>query len=167
MTNTERQIIGDLISDLITEEQFLKDFTVNINSNPDYIRQLLYCAYEEENADDVDYLLFVIFTFNLITDDYVDLLCRLMNEPWHHSHEDIATIFQSFKFPQTAECLYKATLTQFEYLKYDESYALAVKCIWALGDINTSESKKKLELLSESDNEIISQNAIKQLERKN
>lgn len=167
MTNIERQLIGDLMDDSISEEQFLKGFTVDINGNPDYIRKLLYCAYEEENADDVDDILFVIFTFNLITEDYVDLLCRLMNASWHHSHEDIATIFQAFMFPQVTDSLYQAALTQFEYLKFDKSYALAVKCIWALGDINTSESRKKLELLSELDNEIIKKNALRQLERKN
>lgn len=167
MTNKERQIISNFIGDFISEEQFLNDFTVNINSNPNYIRQLLCCASEEENAEDVDSILFVIFTFNLITEDYVDLLCKLMNASWHHSHEDIATIFQSYMFPQAVTSLYQAALTRFKYLEYDSSYALAVKCIWALGDINTSESRKKLELLSESDNEIIKQNALRQLERKN
>lgn len=90
-----------------------------------------------------------------------------MKEPWHHQHEDIATLLDFLKSPNSIECLYKITLTEFEYLSYDDSYALALKCIWALGNINTEESKQKLELLSKSENEIIRQNARKQLERKN
>lgn len=51
------------------------------------------------------------------------------------------------------------------FLEFDEAFALAVKCIWALGDINTPESREKLRLLSQSDNEIIRDNAINQLNR--
>lgn len=58
---------------------------------------------------------------------------------------------------------YKTALTKFDYLDFDEAYALAVKCIWALGDINSEDSRRKLELLTEFQNEIIRDNAIKQL----
>ncbi|RAP28784.1 hypothetical protein C2W64_04370 [Brevibacillus laterosporus] len=162
MTDKERELIDQLIGETISKEQFALEF--NVDST--YVKQLLEVAYDEKNEDDVDFLNYVIFGFNLVTEDYVDLLCRLMYAPWHHQHEDIATIFQSFRFPQTVECLYKTAQTQFEYLEYDDSYALAVKCIWALGDINTEESRKKLELLSVSENEIIRENALKQLQRK-
>jgi len=59
--------------------------------------------------------------------------------------------------------LYTTSQTQFEYLDYDEAYALAVKCIWVLGDINTFESKEKLKLLSDFENPIIKENTIYQL----
>ncbi|QOS97234.1 HEAT repeat domain-containing protein [Brevibacterium sp. JNUCC-42] len=162
MTDKERNLIDQLMGGTISKEQFALEF--NVDST--YVKQLLEVSYDEKNEDDVDFLNYVIFGFNLVTEDYVDLLCRLMYAPWHHQHEDIATIFQSFRFPQTVECLYKTAQTQFEYLEYDDSYALAVKCIWALGDINTEESRKKLELLSVSENEIIRENALKQLQRK-
>jgi hypothetical protein len=34
---------------------------------------------------------------------------------------------------------------KFKYLEYNNSYALARKCTWALADIGTDESKKALE----------------------
>jgi hypothetical protein len=74
-------------------------------------------------------------------------------------------LFQKLKSPQTIECLYKTALTQFDYLEFDEAFALAVKCIWALGDINTIEARQKLELLTQSENKIIKENAIQQLNR--
>ncbi len=165
MTDLERELIRSYMKKAITEEQFLNNFTENVQTNSVYMLKLLKLAYKENNEKDVDYLLFVVCAFNLITEEYIGLLCKLMNSTWHHSHEDIASIFQAFRFPQTVECLYKTALTQFEYLEYDEAFALAVKCIWALGDINTPESRDKLKLLAQSENEIIKRNAIDQLNR--
>ena len=165
MTQNERELIGKLMSDSISDRGFLENFTVNIAENPNYFRQLLKEAYDEKNSYDVDYLIYIGFTFNLFTEEYVEILCKLIEASWHEQHENIATLFQFLKSTKSIESLYKTAITHFEYLDYDDSYALAVKCIWALGDINTIEARKKLELLSESDNEIIRNNALKQLKR--
>lgn len=94
------------------------------------------------------------------------ILIRLIQEPWHQMHEDIASTLQwDIPSPKAIEVLYKTALTKFDYLDFDEAYALAVKCIWALGDINTPESMEKLELLAESKNKIIRKNAKAQLKR--
>ena len=147
MTQKERELIRQLIKKSVTKEYFLENFTVNVLDNSNYIKQLLEIAYDEKEAYDVDYLLHVGFTFKLFAEEYIEILCKLIQSIWHEQHENIAGIFQFLKSPQSIESLYKTAITQFEYLDYDESYALAVKCIWALGDINTIESKKKLEPL--------------------
>jgi hypothetical protein len=146
-------------------EVFLREFTVNITKDPLYVVELLEKAYLEKEANDVEYILIAVFRFQLYQEAYVDVLCKLMYEPWHYEHEDIALIFEQIKSPRTIECLYQTALTQFEYLEYDEAFALAVKCIWALGEIKTSDSIEKLKLLTESDNQIIKDNAINQLKR--
>lgn len=167
MTNKERELLHKLMTRAVTPEVFTKSFTVDISKNSDYIRELLEVALLEKEADDVEYLLTAIFHLELFAEDYVDILCKLMNETWHFQHENIAMIFQKIKSPKTIDCLYNAALTQFEYLEFDEAFALAVKCIWALGDINTLESKEKLKLLTQSENKIIKDNAINQLNRSN
>ncbi|PHM35796.1 hypothetical protein Xmau_04455 [Xenorhabdus mauleonii] len=53
----------------------------------------------------------------------------------------------------------------FDYLDFDNSYALAVKFIWGLSDIGTPETLEKLKIISESVNEVIRDNAINQLKR--
>lgn len=166
MTNKERDTIKKLMTKLITEEEFTKKFSVDISMNPGYVGELLEIAFNEANSDDVEYALFIGFTFNVFSEDYVGILCKLIEAKWHYQHENIAMIFQKLKSPNSIESLYKTAITEFEYLDYDESYALAVKCIWALGNINTDGSRKKLELLSQSENEIIRDNAIKQLDGK-
>ena len=166
MNDNERKHILELGLDKISKEQFIKKFSVDINNNPNYVMELLVCAYNEKNADDVEYALTVAYKLNLITERYVTILCDLLEERWHYRHEDIAKILQSMKSPSSIESLYRTALTKFEYLDYDNS-ALARKCIWALGDINTDESKKKLELIAtdETLSEEIRGNAIKQLNR--
>ena len=89
-----------------------------------------------------------------------------MEAQWHYKHEDIAQRLQHLKSPDAIECLYRTALTKFDYLDWDNSYSLARKCMWALGDINTDESKKKIELLAESEDEEIRAYAFEQLNRK-
>lgn len=165
MTKEERELLHKLMTKAITPETFTKSFTVDVQNNPSYIRKLLEETLSEHVADDVEYLLITIFQFKLFTQDYVDILCKLMQETWHFQHENIASIFQKIKSPKTVDCLYKAALTQFEYLEFDEAFALAVKCIWALGEINTPESREKLKQLAQSENKIIKDNAMNQLNR--
>ena len=165
MTKTEREMLHKLMARAISSEEFLQKFTVDISKNPSYLLQLLETAYNDQEKDDVEYLLIAIFSFNLYKEEFVNILCKLIEAKWHYQHENIAMLFQKLKSPQTVECLYKTALTQFDYLEFDEAFALAVKCIWALGDINTIEARQKLELLTQSENIIIRENAIQQLNR--
>jgi hypothetical protein len=165
VNDNERKLILDLALNKISEQEFIKRFSVNPNSNPNYIMGFLINAYNEKNADDVEYSLMLIYKFNLITEEYVDILCKLLECDWHYKHEDIARTLQVLRSPISIESLYKTALTKFEYLEYDNSYALSRKCTWALGDINTDESKRKLEMLAGSDDEEIRGYAIKQLNR--
>jgi len=167
MTNAEIEIVKKLMRKSISKVDFLQEFTVDVTHNPSYVIKLLEEAYSKQAANEVEYSLFIGFSFNLFSKDFVGILCKLIASHWHFQHENIAMIFQRLKSPDSIDYLYQAALTQFHYLDFDEAYALAVKCIWALGDINTEDSRRKLELLTDSENEIISDNAAKQLERYN
>jgi hypothetical protein len=86
-----------------------------------------------------------------------------MEEDWHHRHEDIASALQDIRVPSTADCLYRAALRKHDYLAYNDSEALAVKCIWALHDIGTSEAGEKLKFLSQSPSTPIRETALERL----
>ncbi len=166
MNDNDRKLIFELVLNRISEQEFVHRFSVDINSNS--VMELLICAYNEKNADGVADALIVAHKFNLITEGYVNILCKLLESDWHYKHEDIARTLQTIKSPSSIECLYRTALTKFGYLDYNDSSALARKCTWALGDINTDESKRKLELIATD--EILSEEirgyAIKQLSRK-
>lgn len=94
---------------------------------------------------------------------FVELLCLLLKERWHYQHENIVTMLQSIKSPNCIDTLYDTALAHFDNVAYMETYALARKCIHALGDINTEYAKEKLRLLAASSIPIIKEKAEKQL----
>lgn len=120
-----------------------------------------------EDGEMLEYLVYSLFlcesAINL--SNYNGILNKLIVSTWHEQHENIAMLLQKFKSPTSVDVLYETATKEFKYLEYDEAYALAVKCIWALGDIGTEQAKEQLELLLNSSNHIIKENAQKQIDR--
>ncbi|UIR56451.1 HEAT repeat domain-containing protein [Sphingobacterium sp. SRCM116780] len=92
--------------------------------------------------------------------DYTNILLQLLDEKWHISEEDIVSVLELIKDPKSIDKLYEIAVNVPDY---DDMRALAKKCMWALSDINTPEAIQKLELLSNSDDFIIKENALFQL----
>jgi len=131
-----------------------------------FILNELSSAIEKRSQDDIEDVILLFFIYPEIKREvFIPPLCHLILQDWHYKHEDIASLFQKWKNPQTISVLYETTNKSFDYLEYDDSFALAVKCIWALGDIATAESFDKLKTLSESTNPIIKENASYQLKK--
>lgn len=166
MIDKERKVVDDLMGHVIEEKDFVHFFYPKIKKDSRYVIRLLEQAYQEKNGDDVELSLYVGFVLEVFTKEYVPILCKLFLEKWHTRQEDIASLFQELKDPRAIEVLYQGALTKFVHFEYNDSYSFIVKCCWALGDINTVESRKKLELLAQSDNKIIKDAAIEQLNRK-
>lgn len=93
--------------------------------------------------------------------DYTDTLLLLLDEKWHISEEDIVSVLELIKDPNSIDKLYDVAINVPDY---DEMRALAKKCMWALRAINTPEAIEKLKLLQNSDDPIISENATFQIE---
>ncbi|CAA7195132.1 HEAT repeat domain-containing protein [Chryseobacterium potabilaquae] len=94
--------------------------------------------------------------------DYTDILLQLLDEKWHTSEEDIITILELIKDPKSIDKLYEVAIN---IPDYDDMRALAKKCMWALSAINTPKSINKLRLLQASNDPIIKENAIFQIEQ--
>jgi hypothetical protein len=74
--------------------------------------------------------------------EYLDLLIFLLAKKWHFMHEDIARELQKLQNPKSIEILHKTIFNKFEYLEYNNSEALARKCVLALTDIGNKKAKK-------------------------
>jgi hypothetical protein len=122
----------------------------NPRTTPEIIRAELEQGFAERSPDDLQCALVLAFCFGL-SRKYALLLCKLIEEDWHHSHEDLADALQDLRVPCTIDCLYRTTLRKHDYLAYNDSESLAVKWIWALHDIGTFEAIEKLKLLSQCD----------------
>ena len=140
-------------------------YPYNLAHDKSYILSVLENAFKNRTPDEVDYALSLLTLdepFNS-TDTYVEVLCKLLTVDWNYNHEDIVSLLQGVKSSLCVDQLYETSFKKFDYLAYDDSHALAVTCIYALGAIGTHNALEKLKLLAESDNSIISQSAKNQL----
>ena len=165
MTEEERSIINQFYFSEISKELFLEFYPVDFKKDKEHIFLSVKSAYEARNSGDLDLALtLIIFDTDIVdADRFVELLCLLLRETWHQQHENITRILQEIKSPKSIDTLYQTALTKFDYLDYDDSIPLAIKCIHALGDINTAYAKEKLQLLASSENSVIKEKAEKQL----
>jgi hypothetical protein len=122
-------------------------------------------AYRQKNEDDVECGLYVGFRFGF-TPEFLDVLTRLSEAEWHHSHEDVVAALDGLDDTRTIEALYRAALKIHAYVEYDDSRALAGKAIWALGKLGDATADQKLRLLAESGDSVIGAYARKQLYRR-
>lgn len=91
-------------------------------------------------------------------------LIRLAEVPWHHSHEDVVHLLQMLRSPDAVAALERVTFSKHEYLAYDNNYALARKCTWALADIGSPEAYDSLTRIAKCNDPTIAGYAKKRLE---
>ena len=94
--------------------------------------------------------------------DYTAILLSLLDENWQRSEEDIVSVLEMVRDPNSVEKLYEVALNVPDY---DDMRALAKKSMWALSAIGTPEAIQKLRRLACSTDPIIRENAIFQLEQ--
>ena len=149
----------------ISKEEFLRQFPSSVEQGK-LAWRLLEEAYRTQNAEDLRCALIVGFTFGFAP-EHQDILRRLVEANWHSSHEDIVEALETWPSPDAVEALFSATQWIPNYLEFDDSRALAVKAIWALGKIPGTEAERRLKELARSGNAILRRTAVKQLERRN
>lgn len=126
---------------------------------------LLEEAYSARNSEDIGCALVVGFSFGFGS-EHISVLCGLVDEDWHDSHEDVVSALDKLRTTAAIEPLFRATQWIPSYLDFDEARALAVKAIWALGNLPGLEAEEKLRSIAQSDNVILRRNAEEQLERR-
>ena len=169
MTEEQRKLCLDLVMHpngvrRISEEDFLRQFPSAVE-NGRLALEWLEEASQAQSARDLGCALIVGFTFGFVP-EHGDILCRLVEAEWHHSHEDVVSALDEMKPPNAAEALFCATEWTPKYLEFDENRALASKAIWALGKLADNEADTKLTLLANSEDALLRKAATQQLERR-
>lgn len=165
MSQIENDLIKKFASGEISRAKFLEQYPIDFKKEKAYIIDGLSRAYLDQSSAAVDdFLSLISFDENWTQNQkYADIFCGLLREPWHYRHEDIVTLLQGLKDPNTVDCIYEAALAKLDYMDYDESYSLARKCIHVLADIHSDKALEKLALLAESPIPIVREKAMKQL----
>lgn len=164
MTTEERELVMALATKGMPQADFLSRFRGS-KDGQQLCSDLLTEAIGSKSADDVEYALMVGYTFGF-TDAHLKPLLDLASAPWHFKHEDVVTALGQLKSPKAVEGLHAATKWIPEYLDFDESRALAVKAIWALGRIKGPEAEAALSALIKDPDPILAESATVQIERR-
>lgn len=127
--------------------------------------RLLRDAVDRQDGLDVEMALIVCAAFGF-TMDHLDLLVQLASADWHHKHEDVVSALGQLRAPTAVDALYHAAWWVPDYLDFDESRALAVKAIWALGGTSGAEAEQALKRLLSAEGEIVREAARAQLMRR-
>ena len=151
----------------LSKSALYKAVDIEVDNWENFIHAGLQISLDEKSDELLDDYLTLIFLYEVPFKSCIQLLNKILVSDWHRQHENVAMLLEKACDVSSTEYLYATAIAQFEYLEYDENYALAVKCIWALGKILRSggfQAKEKLELLAQSTNEIIRKNSVEQLQ---
>jgi hypothetical protein len=148
----------------VSKDEFSRRFPSALEQGKLALR-LLDETFDARNAEDLECALIVGHVFGF-GPEHVDVLCHLIDADWHYSHEDVVDALDDLRSPKAIDALFRATQCVPKSLEYDVNRNLAVKAIWALGNLQDSEADAKLEVLSRSNDAIGQEAAAKQLERR-
>ena len=165
MTNEEKKLILSAATQKISKKEFFKKFPIDLMDGRDHSTRYLEEAIENQDGDGLDCRLMLLGILGGGVEDHVPILCRLIKEKWHERHEDLATIFQDLADPRTVDVLFETSQTYFDYLDYNDSFALHVKCAYALGAIGNEKARNKLEILAKNDNKDVREAALYNLKK--
>jgi hypothetical protein len=140
----------------ISKDEFFKKFPETLENG--FLRAQLDQALQDRDPNAVEHLMLLGFHLGFAA-DCAEVLCKLLLQDWHMQHENIAMVLQDLRHPATVDCLYQTALAELAYLEYDESYALGVKCIFALQAIGTDRAKEKLALIAGGSNPVLAEKA--------
>lgn len=92
------------------------------------------------------------------------LLCEIFESDWHSRQEDLASSFQFVKNPVTTKSLFRMAFKLTEYDKWNDTFPMQRKCVWALADIGTIEAINYLKEIESKANKTVASFATKRLQ---
>lgn len=133
--------------------KFCNAFTVNPLIEPDYIVKLLVQSIKEKNEGDLELLLQISQCLD-ITVCIDEVIAPLLIEPWHHFHDNIASILESDANEKTIKYLYLGASYCCDNLDYQSDYCeFNRKCLYALSTIGTKEALDALKTIANGNGE--------------
>lgn len=155
MTEADKQLLIDLDYGKVTFDDFLKQFSVDLKSDNDFIRTEMKAAIQSADTDRIQMTIPLIW-FSEDISNFIDLLNELLINPNHRSHQVIAKNLQDdAPSPTTVPFVRKALETNFDYLEYtcSDSDAIAKWFSWLLYSIGTDEATNLMKEYSNSTDE--------------
>jgi hypothetical protein len=167
MTEQDKQLLAELDYGIITTDTFLKNFSVDIRNDTDFVRTEMQNAIATSDTDEIQMTLNLIWLSGDIS-KYVDILNELLINPNHRSHQEIAKTLQDYApSPSTVPFVRKVLESNFDYLEYtcSDSDAIAKWFSWLLCSIGTTEAIDLMKEYSNSSDEGIRNEMLYRLKK--
>lgn len=148
------RLISDFFMKRISEPELLSGLGIAKEEAPSLAKDLLERAKAAQDPDAVENGVFIMYRFGYDA-RFANILNALATEPWHKKHEDIVFALGKIKDPSSVPVLARTAVAAHPYLEDDEAFALGVKSIYALKNIQTPEAVKVLGDLARSGNEVL------------
>ncbi len=131
----------------LSPEEFLQQF--GESDGPALARRLLTAAVEQENAEDLEAALLVVYTFG-VTPELLDPLQRAATAEWHQRQVDVVFRLQDLGDPGAVDVLSELTERVPACLDEPEAATLANNATWALFKIGGEAAREALERVRDS-----------------
>lgn len=167
MTDQDKQLLAELDYGIITDDTFLKNFSVDIKHDTDYVSVEMKNAIATFDPDEIQMTLNLIWLSGNIS-KYVDILNELLINPNHRNHQEIAKTLQDLApSPTTVPFVRKALESNFDYLEYtcSDSDAITKWFSWLLYSIGTTEAIDLMKEYSNSNDEGIRNEMLYRLKK--
>ncbi len=151
MSQTTVDLIFDLTSGKISEQEFFEKSGVERDHLSEEIAKLISLAHRTHDGDIVEASLAMGFIFGF-PERFIDEVHRLIPLQWHTRHEDLIGLLQDWRSPDSLPTLVLAIDQKplLKYLEYDDYGAYYKKCLWALAAIGTAEAKSVIRKYTDS-----------------
>ncbi len=166
MTEELRQNIIDFGLGKLSKDYLICKFPSNTEAKHKELREIIEGIIDSKNSEDVEHVMILLWQLE-DGNEYIDLIHKLILEPWHSKYEDLIHDLQRRKENSSVIIIEKAIQQKYDYL---ESYETGTgqfisQCGYALFSIGTEDAIRTISYLSNSDNEIVKREMVYQLKR--
>jgi len=156
MTVKIESIIKKYWQSEIDKEEFVRQIQFEIGYKKEDVKNLLEQIIENQNPNELEYGLVILYAIEE-NNEMLDIIHKLMLEPWHKEYEELAHDLQRRKRPESIPFLKQAIQNKYEYLESYETGTrqLINQCGHALKSIGTDEAIRTIKELSKSEDPII------------
>lgn len=161
MTHEEHVALNALVGGSLTCSELEKVFPEVSRRGNQLLLSWLVKAGQKRDPVCLDAVMQVLWHFASFDTNYTLTLCEIGEEDWHDLHEDVVSMLQELRDPPSVEALFRIANSAHPYLEYDDAYALAVKCCYALRDIGDDLAHAKLSILASDDRDPVRVTALK------
>jgi len=164
LADTYIRLAGNLWTGKVSDAEFCAAFSTSVVDVKGFGLRVLQEAVATQDGVLVELGLYVGHRFGF-TDEHLGVLMILAGADWHTQHENTVDGLAELRAPSSIDTFYRTATARFDYLDFDEAFALGVKCIWAMGNIASVEAVARLGDLLSCGNDILVENAVTQLSR--